>query len=245
MNPKFFNWLVNATKSIASLAAIALLSGVWLSFPFGLSFSYGSADTADAAKDAPPKRFPHPLLGANAPVPPAVTRATFQQTREIKGMRRPLRSSGQLLVSAEHGLWWRQEKPFALTLVLTPTHMSQTLDGSQPEVVTAASNPRLFQFNKLLVALFRGDAAVLEKSFRRVRVREAQLLGCIPDPWLVELVPTVSPLDKVFKKITLTGFGKNIECAKLEDTQGDITQLFFSKTSHTPLTDDEKKLFGK
>jgi hypothetical protein len=80
-------------------------------------------------------------------------------------MVRPLRSSGHFIVSRERGLWWRQEKPFGLTLVLDAKRMSQTLDGQPPEVITAEKQPQLFQFNHLLIAIFKADRTALEKSF--------------------------------------------------------------------------------
>ncbi|NNC27596.1 outer membrane lipoprotein carrier protein LolA, partial [Salinisphaera sp. USBA-960] len=46
-----------------------------------------------------------------------VLRAEFEQRRSISGMEKPLKSSGELLISQQKGLWWAQQKPFPLTLL--------------------------------------------------------------------------------------------------------------------------------
>ncbi|MDN5681296.1 MAG: outer membrane lipoprotein carrier protein LolA, partial [Ewingella sp.] len=81
-----------------------------------------------------------------------VLRAQFEQLRSISGMSQPLKSSGNLLIAQKNGLWWQQEKPFSLTLLLTESRMVQTMQGQPPQVVTADNNPQMFQFNSLLTA---------------------------------------------------------------------------------------------
>lgn len=94
-----------------------------------------------------------------------VLRAEFAQQRTISGMAQPLNSSGNLVIAQQQGLWWQQEKPFSLTLLLTENRMVQIMAGQDPQVVTAQSNPQMFQFNSLLSALFHADRRVLEQNF--------------------------------------------------------------------------------
>jgi hypothetical protein len=201
------------------------------------------------------------------------TRAQFAQVRKIKGMVRPLRSSGHFIASREHGLWWRQEKPFGLTLVLDAKRMSQTLDGQPPEIITAEKQPQLFQFNHLLIAIFKADRAALEKSFSATftpAARAGAAIGHIghigpispigdvpaaaPTPaaapaaaaqWQLALVPTQPPLDKVFRKITLRG-KQHVEDIVIEDRRGDETTLrFFNhQTAPETLSENEQKKFS-
>ncbi len=94
-----------------------------------------------------------------------VVRADFNQLREIKGMAQPLKSSGELLIAQDKGLWWHQAKPFPLTLVLDDKRMVQVMNGQAPQIITADSNPQMFQFNHLMRALFQADRQVLEQNF--------------------------------------------------------------------------------
>ncbi|WP_431022596.1 Outer membrane lipoprotein carrier protein LolA [Erwinia rhapontici] len=167
-----------------------------------------------------------------------VVRADFSQLRTIKGMAQPLKSSGQLLIAQDKGLWWQQSKPFPLTLVLDEKRMVQVMNGQPPEIVTADSNPQMFQFNHLLRALFQADRQVLEQNF----ALDFHDLG--QDRWRLVLTPTTSPLDKLFNNITLQG-GAYLDSIQLNDRQGDRTDITLSNQRLTPahLTDEEQQRF--
>ena len=168
-----------------------------------------------------------------------VLRADFAQQRTISGMAQPLNSSGNLLIAQQQGLWWQQEKPFSLTLLLTEKRMIQIMAGQEPQVVTADNNPQMFQFNSLLSALFHADRKVLEENF----ALDFKDLG--KGAWKLVLTPKVSPLNRLFRSITLNGetFLNNID---INDMQGDATHIRFfnQKTTPATLTDAEKRHFA-
>ncbi|WP_338575337.1 outer membrane lipoprotein carrier protein LolA [Erwinia billingiae] len=167
-----------------------------------------------------------------------VVRADFSQLREIKGMAQPLKSSGELLIAQDKGLWWHQAKPFPLTLVLDDKRMVQVMNGQAPQIITADSNPQMFQFNHLMRALFQADRQVLEQNFSL----DFSDLG--QQKWQLVLTPKTSPLDKLFNTITLQG-AEYLDVIKLNDRQGDNTDITLSHQSLTPasLTDEEQKRF--
>lgn len=167
-----------------------------------------------------------------------VVRANFTQVRQIQGIPHPLSSSGQMLVSQHKGLWWHQQKPFPLTLLLDDNHMVQVMSGQTPQVITADSNPQLFQFNHLMRALFQADRAVLEENFNI----EFNDLG--QEKWRLILTPKTSPLDKLFTAITLNG-QTHLDAILLTDRQGDRTELSFSHHQLTPetLSHEEEQYF--
>lgn len=167
-----------------------------------------------------------------------VVRADFSQLRVIKGMAQPLKSSGQLLIAQDKGLWWQQAKPFPLTLVLDEKRMVQVMNGQPPEIVTADSNPQMFQFNHLLRALFQADRRVLEQNF----TLDFHDLG--QHRWRLVLMPVTSPLDKLFNNITLQG-AVYLDSIQLNDRQGDRTDITLSNQRLTPksLTNEEQQRF--
>lgn len=167
-----------------------------------------------------------------------VVRADFSQSRAIAGMAKPLLSSGQLLIARDKGLWWRQAHPFTLTLVLDDKRMVQVMNDQPPQIITAESNPQMFQFNHLLRALFQADRQVLAQNF----VTDFTDLGNAR--WRLVLTPKSTPLDKLFHTITLTG-REYLEGIELNDRQGDLTTITLSHQRLTPrtLTDDEQQRF--
>ncbi|CCG86907.1 outer membrane lipoprotein carrier protein LolA [Erwinia piriflorinigrans] len=167
-----------------------------------------------------------------------IVRADFSQMRTIKGMAQPLKSSGQLLIVQDKGLWWQQTQPFPLTLVLDEKRMVQVIGGQPAEIITADSNPQMFQFNHLLRALFQADRRVLEQNFALDFTNAGQ------QRWRLVLTPVTSPLDKLFNTITLEG-AEYLDAIRLNDRQGDRTDITFSHQRLTPLrlSEEEQQRF--
>lgn len=168
-----------------------------------------------------------------------VLRAEFEQQRSISGMAKPLKSSGELLISQQKGLWWSQQKPFPLILLLDDKRMVQTLAGQPPQVVTADNNPQMFQFNHLLTALFHADSQALEQNFA------LQFSDLGRNKWRLILTPKTTPLDRLFKRITLNG-EQFLETIDIDDMQSDATHIRFFNQRTVPqaLTVDEQQRFA-
>lgn len=168
-----------------------------------------------------------------------VIRANFVQVRTISGMAQPLVSRGQLLIAQQQGLWWQQNTPFAMTLILDDQRMVQRLSGQPPQVITADSNPQLFQFNHLLRALFQADEKVLRENF----ILDFQDKG--EGNWQLGLIPKAAPLNKIFNRIDLQG-GAFLNRIQLDDKQRDKTEITLSATRTEPgqLTDEERARFA-
>lgn len=167
-----------------------------------------------------------------------LVRADYVQLRAIKGMPQPLKSSGNMLIAQDKGLWWHQGTPFPMTLVLDDRRMVQVTNGQPPQIITAENNPQMFQFSHLLRALFRADRQVLEQNFR-LDFRSAD-----QQKWRLVLTPKTSPLDKLFNTITLQG-GEYLEHIQLNDRQGDNTDIVLSNQRLLPtsLTPEEQQRF--
>ena len=168
----------------------------------------------------------------------SLVRAHFEQQRRIKGMPQSLNSSGEMVISASEGLLWQQMLPFPMRLVLQKDRMLQQIQDQPPQVITAQSNPQMFQFNHLLTALFSADRTTLEANFSLAFTEQEK------GRWALQLTPITTPLDKLFTTITLQG-GQFIDQVKLLDKQGDSTLLTFSQQRTLPaaLTAEEQANF--
>jgi len=159
--------------------------------------------------------------------------------RTIAGMAQPLVSRGQLLIAQQQGLWWQQATPFPLMLILDDKRMVQSMSGQPPQVITADSNPQMFQFNHLLRALFQADEKVLRENF----ALDFHDLG--NNRWQLGLTPKAAPLNKIFNRIDLQGEAF-LNRITLDDKQGDKTEITLSATRTEPkqLTDEERARFA-
>lgn len=167
-----------------------------------------------------------------------IIRANFTQLKTVKGFAKPLQSSGTMLIAKEHGLVWQQLRPFPMQMLLDDKRMVQSINNQTPQVITAESNPQMFQFNHLLRALFQADQAALNQYFK-------MNFSAQNGKWQLELIPIASPLDKIFSRIELGG-EQFLQAIQLFDRQGDLTELRLSDHQLTPtqLSDDEQKLFA-
>ncbi|WP_421238138.1 outer membrane lipoprotein carrier protein LolA [Aeromonas jandaei] len=158
----------------------------------------------------------------------------FEQERQISGLTQALRSSGELLLVKGQGLWWQQQKPFPLTLTLTPTRMVQQLPGQPPQTL---DSPQLLEFSNLMLALFDPSEAALDNYFRHKLASEGE-------EWTLTLEPIRSPLDKVFASLVLKGRHELASLA-IHDKQGDVTLIRFVdwQLKTLPLSAEEQSRF--
>ncbi|MGR1255172.1 outer membrane lipoprotein carrier protein LolA [Aeromonas veronii] len=160
--------------------------------------------------------------------------ASFEQERQISGLTQALRSSGELLLVKGKGLWWQQQKPFPLTLTLTPTRMVQQLPGHPAQTL---DSPQLLEFSNLMLALFDPSEAALDNYFRHRLSSEGE-------EWTLTLEPIRSPLDKVFASLVLKGRHELASLA-IHDKQGDVTLIRFVdwQLKTLPLSTEEQSRF--
>ncbi|QNF19110.1 outer membrane lipoprotein carrier protein LolA [Aeromonas jandaei] len=160
--------------------------------------------------------------------------ARFEQERQISGLTQALRSSGELLLVKGQGLWWQQQKPFPLTLTLTPTRMVQQLPGQPAQTL---DSPQLLEFSNLMLALFDPSEAALDNYFRHRLSSEGE-------EWTLTLEPIRSPLDKVFASLVLKGRHELASLA-IHDKQGDVTLIRFVdwQLKKLPLSTEEQSRF--
>ena len=185
-----------------------------------------------------------PLLGA-APVAdiqailakPKVLCGRFEQTKQLAGLKNPLRSSGRFCVVADKGVLWRSLQPFANTLRLTRDEIVQWQGERVTLRLNAQQEPTLQLINSLLFAVLAGDLGQLEKHF--------DVDGIVRDgAWNVNLKARDSGVAKVIGAIALDG-GAYVKNIAIDEANGDRTRIVFSaiQTGAQAMTRDEAALF--
>jgi outer membrane lipoprotein carrier protein LolA len=168
---------------------------------------------------------------------PKVLCGRFDQTKQLVGLKKPVRSSGRFCVVADKGVLWRSERPFANTIKLTRDEIVQ-LQGERVAMrLDAKKEPTVRMINSVLFALLAGDLDQLEKLFEIDG-------GVNHKSWRVTLKARTPALAKAIGAITLDGadYVKNIV---IDESSGDHTSIVFSaiQTGDDAMTVDEAALF--
>ncbi|KAF0813787.1 Outer-membrane lipoprotein carrier protein [Andreprevotia sp. IGB-42] len=147
----------------------------------------------------------------------AVVRGNFVQTRELVGVKKPLKSEGRFVVDKQRGVVWQTARPFNNKLRISRQEIVQK-DGDQVLMrMSADKEPAVKTVGSVLFALFAGDFATLERYFNVSG--EAGNNG-----WQLQLTPRDAALGKLIGKLALDG-GKTIAHVRLEGGSGDITRI--------------------
>jgi outer membrane lipoprotein carrier protein LolA len=168
---------------------------------------------------------------------PKVLCGRFDQTKQLVGLKKPVKSTGRFCVVAEKGVLWRSERPFANTIKLTRDEIIQ-LQGERVTMrLDAKKEPTVRVINSVLFALLAGDLDQLEKLF--------DIDGEVNhQSWRVTLKARAPALARAIGAITLDGaeYVKNIG---IDEASGDRTRIVFSaiQTGDGAMTVDEAALF--
>tara|TARA_R110001583_G_scaffold6499_9_gene32918 strand:+ start:11970 stop:12575 length:606 start_codon:yes stop_codon:yes gene_type:complete len=164
-------------------------------------------------------------------------RGQYQQVKKMQMFKQPLLSEGDFLLDQQQGLLWRQKQPFPVFLTLTKDRLSQRYSDQPAHIIEAVENPMVFYFSHLFLSLFKGDIEGLTVQFdMHLESKNGQ--------WLLLLTPKISPLNKVFKKITIIG-SEYIDQLNLLELNGDSSTIQFLGQNNLPakLTDNEQQYF--
>lgn len=179
------------------------------------------------------------------PVPDALTahlkatpllHAEFQQTRRLKALSRPLKSSGRLVVSREMGVLWRMDKPMALTIVLGPKGIAEVDAQGRRRMQGAKENAMATRMAGIMKSLLEGRWSGLEELFA-VKGQGG------PEAWTILLEPR--PQTAAFIKSVRIRGGAFVETIQVEEPAGDTTDIRFQAFQPgAPLTEEERRLLA-
>jgi hypothetical protein len=164
----------------------------------------------------------------------SVIHADFVQTKTLQALKRPLRTSGQMVFARGQGVLWRIDKPYQASYALGPESVTEIgADGSR-KARPAREVPALAQVGRVFQAIFQGDVRGLEEHFVVTVDGDAER-------WRVDLAPKPS-LERFLKGISARG-GRFLDLIEVVETQGDRTRIeFLNSRLDAALTEAEARL---
>jgi len=168
---------------------------------------------------------------------PKILCGRFDQTKQLAGLKKPLRSNGRFCVVADKGVLWRNLQPFASTVRLTRDEVIQMQGDRVTMRLNAKQEPAVRLMNGVLFSLLAGDLGQLEKLF-------AVEGNVDKGSWSATLKARDPGLAKAIGAISLDG-GAYVTSIAIEEVSGDRTRIVFSaiQTGDGAMSNDEAALF--
>ncbi|TCP94900.1 outer membrane lipoprotein carrier protein LolA [Cricetibacter osteomyelitidis] len=149
-----------------------------------------------------------------------IVQGQFIQQRFLKGLDKPIVSSGQFALAQGKGLLWQMEKPITNTMRVTPQQGIEYLINNQwakKKQSTAAETQQI----QLFLNLLEGNTQGLKEQFN------LQLQGNAAQ-WQLQLTPNSFLIKNIFNKIEIQG-GKTVQQIDLYETQGDNSRILLQQ----------------
>lgn len=165
-----------------------------------------------------------------------VLRAQFTQTKKLKALRFPLRSTGYFLFSQKKGIFWQLKAPFPGQFKITSKGITQRAAGEVTHI-DGKNKPIIYGFTRMFLSIFSGRSSELHRHFYVYCTGTASA-------WTIGLRPKGTLLRKIFKSIVLSG-SRTIRHVQMNERSGDRTMIQFTKVQTSPkhLTPKEQQWF--
>lgn len=192
-----------------------------------VAFLFGAMHAAQAANLGPSEKLHKG----------EIYRGRFEEQRMVKKLNQVVRSLGRFVVVPDRGVIWVVERPFPMTVAVTPNGMTQSIVGMPVMRFMPNQMPFLTEATDLLAAGLGGNFKTLETRFHIIQKGT-------PKDWVI----TLTPLDQAsmrapFVSITAKG-GKRLEEAVAYHADGSTDRFIFSeqKITRGDLGEDEDLL---
>lgn len=148
---------------------------------------------------------------------PQNVQGTFVQQRYLKSLSKPMTTGGRFVLQPQKGLLWQMQKPFAVTLRVTPSGMAQW--NGKSWAATGGNAAAQAKQVRLFLDLLGGNTDGLKKQF------DMRLDGT-PKQWQLRLNPKTALMKQVFDGIEIRG-DRVVRQVELNEKQGDRTVMKF------------------
>lgn len=202
----------------------------------GLAWQAPGLARADAPASPAPSAAPAWLIEAGSRLDPSeVIRGDFEQTKSIKGFKKPLVSRGQFVIVRGRGIQWITMAPFPSTLIVTRDRLTTVTEGGMRQI-DVRQEPGLRAVNDLLMAVLGGDMKALNARFQV----EGGLQGA--QGWRMTLVPRDAALSRFIARIEMEG-DRHVQSVRMSEASGDENRIRFTRQGHAGLSQAEADRF--
>ncbi len=146
---------------------------------------------------------------------------TFDEEKTVTLLKRPLRSSGELVFLPNQGLYRKLKTPFQQELLLTPAAMHQRDQRGNVETLSLDTLPVAKAFVDAFLSLFSGSWQTLQHHFQVYFRSENQR-------WQLGLKPKHRAMHSLIACIVLEGKDEHLATLRVQETNGDFTADRFS-----------------
>jgi hypothetical protein len=151
-----------------------------------------------------------------------VLRADFVQTRQIAALKKPLVSSGHVVVSKQYGVLWEIEKPLHMTYVLGEKQIIEIDANGQSKTRELQDLPGMAQVARIFRALLNTQSGALREYFDIDSQRQGK-------HWSLHLVPRQQQLAQYLTAIDLSGEAF-VESIRIQESSADSTRIEFQNS---------------
>ena len=164
-------------------------------------------------------------------------KGSYKQKNYIAKTKKTLESSGDFVLSREHGITWYTQKPQRSITVMTEQKVLQVFPNGTEKVLGNAGNPIFNSVALLTKSLFTQDTAVIEQYLNMKQNKDGTLM----------YTPKDDTIASVIKKIELINADNGyIGSVIITYGNGDSTEYILSvSTFNDALTQDERAYFEK
>lgn len=189
---------------------------------------------AQAVSTQPPPALPAWLVEAASRLDQSeVVRGEFEQTKVIKGFKKPLVSRGEFVIARGRGIQWVTLTPFPSTLVVTRDRLTTVTPGGTQQI-DVRQEPGLRAVNDLLMAVLGGDMKALNTRFQL----DGGLQGT--QGWRMTLVPRDAALSRFIARIEMEG-DRHVQFVRMSEASGDENRIRFTRHGHAGLSPIESE----
>jgi hypothetical protein len=195
---------------VSTRFALALLAGLLSAIPFQASVAdIGAANRPDAFAPMQERLQRSPLL-----------RADFRQERQLRILRRPLISSGRMVLLEGQGVLWQVADPHPVTYLIRPGEVLEWEGEAAPRRVGMAAVPGFRLLTQVFLAALAGDLTGLGAAFTPETLPA-------DNGWRVKLTPKSAELSEIISSLEVAG-DRYVEEVHLHEARGDAVRFTFT-----------------
>jgi hypothetical protein len=153
--------------------------------------------------------------------------AKFAEEKTVMILKRPLRSSGELVFLPDKGLYRKLMTPFEQELLITPESIHQRDQSGRTEKVALEKLPAAKAFVEAFLTVFSGSWKALHSHFRVYFSSENR-------HWQLGLTPKHKVMATLISCIVLTGDDEHLVTLWVQETNGDLTYDRFKEPRILP-----------